>query len=108
MKQYRFVLLAAAAVTAFNLTLASALAANQEHTAQSAQPAAPVSASSEYSGYLLLDVDGKVCVYQSGDLLLETDIDVSLLPAADRLDLASGIQAETAGALAAYLEDFGA
>ncbi len=70
--------------------------------------AAEAEAEGDGGGYLLLAVDGKVCVYQDGALLMRTEIDVALLPAADRADLAVGIHAEDAFALAAYLEDFGA
>lgn len=108
MKKYRFALLIAATITALNLTFASALAANQPEPSPSAQAVLNAAIKDEDAGFLLLAVDGKVCVYQSGVLLLRTDIDVSLLPAADRRDLAAGIRAGTAHELAGYLEDFGA
>lgn len=112
MNKQRLALLLTALVTALNLTLAASLSRQREARAVpavSAASAAGVSAAGEESGgYLLLAVDGRVCVYQDGELLLETMIDVSLLPAADRADLATGIHASDAYALAAYLEDFGA
>ncbi len=111
MNKRRFTLLLAACVTALNLTLAAALAPRAESADLSpaaALAAAEAEAEGDGGGYLLLAVDGKVCVYQDGALLMRTEIDVALLPAADRADLAVGIHAEDAFALAAYLEDFGA
>ncbi|MCC8099932.1 MAG: hypothetical protein LIO78_07720 [Clostridiales bacterium] len=112
MNKHRITLLLSACVTALNLTLAAALISQAKSADLSPASAALVSAEAEAEGdgssYLLLAVDGKVCVYQDGTLLLRTGIDVALLPAADRADLAAGIYAEDAFALAAYLEDFGA
>ncbi|MCD8366472.1 MAG: hypothetical protein LUC48_00365 [Clostridiales bacterium] len=107
MNKHRLTLLLTACVTALNLTLAAALTPQAE-SADLSPAAAPVATEADSGGYLLLAVDGKVCVYQDGALLMRTEIDVSLLPAADRADLAAGIHAADAFALAAYLEDFGA
>ncbi len=108
MNKHRLTLLLPACVTALNQTLAAALPPQAESADLSNAAAAPVAAEADSDGYLLLAVDGKVCVYQDGALLMRTEIDVSLLPAADRADLAAGICAADAFALAAYLEDFGA
>lgn len=110
MNKRRLTLLLTACVTALNLTLAAALSPQAESAdfSPSVASAAPTADEGESGGYLLLAVEGKVCVYQDGVLLMETGIDVSLLPAADRADLAAGIHASDAVALASYLEDFGA
>lgn len=81
-------------------------AASPADTAQ--YTAAPVaSAEDSGEGYLLLDVNGHVCIYEGSSLLLKTDIEVASLPASDREALSAGIRAETAQELASYLEDFG-
>ncbi len=110
MNKHRIALLLSACVTALNLTLAAALIQRAESAdlPPITAAAAPTADEAGSGGYLLLAVDGEVCVYQDGALLLQTGIDVTLLPAADRADLAAGIHAEDAFALAAYLEDFGA
>ncbi len=111
MNKRRLTLLLTACVTALNLTLAAALspqAESADFSPSAASAAAPTADVGDSGGYLLLAVEGKVCVYQDGALLMETGIDVSLLPAADRADLAAGIHASDAVALASYLEDFGA
>lgn len=57
---------------------------------------------------LVTELNGRVCVYQDGELYLITDTPVASLPAQDREDLARGIVVETQQELHQILEDFGA
>jgi ABC-type enterochelin transport system substrate-binding protein len=88
-----------------NLTLSCALMPERTLSALN-QPAA-AAAEEAAASYLLRTEDGRVCVYRSGVLVLRTEIDVSLLPAADRAALEDGIIADSSVELATYLEDFG-
>ena len=51
--------------------------------------------------------NGRVCVYQDGELILQTDTPVASLPSRDREQLARGISVETQQELHQILEDFG-
>lgn len=58
--------------------------------------------------YLLVEREGKVCVYAGDALISDTGIPVKTLPELDRIALAQGIHAQGQQELAALLEDFGA
>lgn len=57
---------------------------------------------------MVAEYDGRVCVYQDGEIILRTDTPVASLPARDREQLARGIPVETQQELHQILEDFGA
>lgn len=124
MKRIRVALLITVLAVSLNLTAASALSAQPQSqpqetaSAQSASPAqassapaegpTPVTSGAVSGDFLLLDVDGRLCVYEGEVLLMKTAIDINSLPASDRAALAAGIHADTSEELASYLEDFGA
>lgn len=58
--------------------------------------------------YLLKSVDGKVCVYKSGDDMPFETLSVYLdsLPVADRMALINGIEVKDAAALSRLIEDY--
>ncbi|MCI7124651.1 MAG: hypothetical protein MR935_00385 [Agathobaculum sp.] len=97
-RQRRIALLACA------LALCCALGAAYAWLAQP-RPAVPAAATGE--PYVARSEGGAVVVSRGGRTVIRTDIDVRVLPQADREALSRGISLPDAEALAKLLEDYG-
>lgn len=112
MKKRRILTASALALTALWLTLAG-LALRAQEQARPAAGTAQATVQAQGSGteeahrYLIRTVDGKVCIFQGEELILETGVSAALLPRQDREALAQGIEVESREELTALLEDLG-
>ncbi len=88
---------AACLAAALSLVLAARTTAAPKAVAASVPEPEPYVASSE---------GGKLIVYQGGEVVMETGIDVRTLPAADRSRLEKGISVPDYETLAHLLEDY--